>query len=170
MQCCKEHWVIKIFTGKKNIGLWGILYLLCYWCCYSFPISVPLSAVPFIFLSPSSFSTSHYLILTLLPMFAHLLHLLYKQTNEKKNVSVPSVSSSLFRWHFPQVTGKQNSDKSELPLDVLQESNLKWPYLGGGQVQWLLQRPLRLLAHVRADRLQSICFFYVSNGNLWFVS
>lgn len=99
----------KIFTGKKNIGLWGILYLLCYWCCYSFPISVPLPAVPFIFLSPSSFSTSYCLFLPL-PMFAHLLHLLYKK-EKKKDVSVPSVSSCLFRWHFPQVTGKQNSEK-----------------------------------------------------------
>lgn len=73
----------KIFTGKKNIGLWGILYLLCYWCCYSFPISVPLPAVPFIFLSPSSFSTSYCLFLPL-PMFAHLLHLLYKKEKKKR--------------------------------------------------------------------------------------
>lgn len=47
----------RIFRGKKNIDLWGILSLFCHWWWCPFPISAPLPAVLFFFLSPSSSST-----------------------------------------------------------------------------------------------------------------
>lgn len=37
---------------------------------------------------------------------------------QEKEVSVPSVSSSSFRLHFPPVIPKQNSEKSKLPLNA----------------------------------------------------
>lgn len=169
MQYCREHWVIKIFTGKKNIGLWGILYLLCYWCCYYFPISVPLPAVPFIFLSPSSFSTSHYLFLPLLPMFAHLLHLLYKQINEKK----------MFQCllYLPLYLG------DIFPSDRKAELWQKWITLGcAPRIKFEMTLPgwrSGSMATTKAPETPCSCeswqttahlFFYVSNGNLWFVS
>lgn len=49
----------RIYTGKKNIGLWDILYVLCYWWCYPFPIWGLLPAMLLFSLSPSSSCTSY---------------------------------------------------------------------------------------------------------------
>lgn len=37
----QEPPVHRIFTGKKDIGLWGTLNLFCYWWCCPFPMSGP---------------------------------------------------------------------------------------------------------------------------------
>lgn len=112
--------VHRIFTAKKNIGLWGILYLFCYWWCCPFPISSPLPSmlffhIPIIFLHFPQAPFPLFILFPLSPPTADI----YTSTfclKKKKKVLVPSVFSSLFRLHFPQMTRKQNSDTSKLPL------------------------------------------------------
>lgn len=154
--------------GHFELVLLLVMLFLCHLWLSSF------CAVLFLFPSPSStFYTSPSLSSSYFLFLSHCWHLHIYSSVWKKKFLVPSVSASLFTLHFPQMTRTQNSDKSKLLLPsflvYVPRVNLKWPYLGGGQVQWLPLRPLRLPAHVRADTLQSTLFFKfpVKTSGLW---